>query len=103
MLFVIFPLSLSIFLSFSFVSLTAFIVKLFFLDFVDYCIPMLRKFSAIVSSNIFSDPFSLSSCSGNPIMQMLVHLTLSQRIPGKGSLVGCRLWGRTESDMTEAT
>ena len=23
--------------------------------------------------------------------------------PGRGSLVGCRLWGRTESDMTEAT
>ena len=21
---------------------------------------------------------------------------------GRGSLVGCRLWGRTESDMTEA-
>ena len=23
------------------------------------------------------------------------------RIPGTGSLVGCRLWGRTESDTTE--
>ena len=22
---------------------------------------------------------------------------------GRGRLVGCRLWGRTESDMTEAT
>ena len=22
---------------------------------------------------------------------------------GRGSLVGCRLWGRTESDTTEAT
>ena len=28
---------------------------------------------------------------------------LAWRIPGMGSLVGCRLWGRTESDMTEAT
>ena len=28
---------------------------------------------------------------------------LALRIPGTGSLVGCRLWGRTESDMTEAT
>ena len=28
---------------------------------------------------------------------------LAWRIPGQGSLVGCRLWGRTESDMTEAT
>ena len=29
--------------------------------------------------------------------------TLAWRIPGTGSLVGCRLWGHTESDMTEAT
>ena len=28
---------------------------------------------------------------------------LAWSIPGTGSLVGCRLWGRTESDMTEAT
>ena len=27
---------------------------------------------------------------------------LAWRIPGQGSLVGCRLWGRTESDTTEA-
>ena len=28
---------------------------------------------------------------------------LAWRIPATGSLVGCRLWGLTESDMTEAT
>ena len=28
---------------------------------------------------------------------------LAWRIQGWGSLVGCRLWGRTESDTTEAT
>ena len=28
---------------------------------------------------------------------------LAWRIPGTGSLVGCCLWGRTESDMTEVT
>ena len=28
---------------------------------------------------------------------------LAWRIPGTGDLVSCRLWGRTESDMTEAT
>ena len=28
---------------------------------------------------------------------------LAWRIPGTGSLVGCCLWGRTESDMTKAT
>ena len=27
---------------------------------------------------------------------------LAWRIPGTGGLVGCRLWGRTESDTTEA-
>ena len=36
--------------------------------------------------------------------EMATHSsTLAWRIPGTGSLVGCRLWGRTESDMTEAT
>ena len=28
---------------------------------------------------------------------------LAWRIPGTGDLVGCRLWGRTESDTTEVT
>ena len=40
--------------------------------------PMLRKFSAVTSSNIFSGPFSLSSPSRTPILQM-VCLMLSQR------------------------
>ena len=30
-------------------------------------------------------------------------IVLAWRVPGKGSLVGCRLWGLTESDTTEAT
>ena len=41
--------------------------------------PMLRKFSAIISSNIFSGPFSLSPPPGTPIMWMLVLLMLPQR------------------------
>ena len=41
--------------------------------------PMLGNFSAIISSNIFTGPFCLSSPSGTHIMQMLVHLMLSQR------------------------
>ena len=28
---------------------------------------------------------------------------LAWRIQGRGSLVGCHLWGHTESDTTEAT
>ena len=36
--------------------------------------------------------------------EMATHSSvLAWRIPGTGSLVGCRLWGRTESDMTEVT
>ena len=36
--------------------------------------------------------------------EMATHFSvLAWRIPGRGSLVGCRLWGRTELDTTEAT
>ena len=36
--------------------------------------------------------------------EMAAHSSvLAWRIPGTGSLVGCRLWGYTESDRTEAT
>ena len=36
--------------------------------------------------------------------EMATHSSvLAWRNPGQGSLVGCRLWGRTESDTTEAT
>ena len=36
--------------------------------------------------------------------EMAIHSTvLAWRIPGMGELVGCRLWGCTESDTTEVT
>ena len=36
--------------------------------------------------------------------EMVTHSSVpAWRIPGMGSLVGCHLWGRTESDMTEVT
>ena len=36
--------------------------------------------------------------------EMATHSSiLAWRIQGQGSLVGCRLWGLTESDMTEVT
>ena len=36
--------------------------------------------------------------------EMATHSSvLAWRIPGRESLVGCRLWGHTESDMTEVT
>ena len=40
---------------------------------------MLGKFSTLISSKVFSYPFFFSSSSGTPIIQMLVHLILSQR------------------------
>ena len=44
---------------------------------VTISLPMLGNFSAIISSNIFSDPFSLSFSSGNSLMQISVPLILS--------------------------
>ena len=41
--------------------------------------PMLGKFLTMISSHIFLDPFSFSSCSRSPIIQILVHLILSQK------------------------
>ena len=36
--------------------------------------------------------------------EMATHSSaLAWRIPGTGNLVGCRPWGRTESDTTEET
>ena len=36
--------------------------------------------------------------------EMATHSSvLAWRIPGMGELVGCHLWGRTESDTTEVT
>ena len=36
--------------------------------------------------------------------EMATHSSvLAWRIPGTGDLVGCRLWGYTESDTTKAT
>ena len=36
--------------------------------------------------------------NGNPLQYSCL-----ENPRGRGSLVGCRLWGHTESDMTEAT
>ena len=36
-------------------------------------------------------------------LQFWIRVFLTGESQGWGSLVGCHLWGRTESDMTEAT
>ena len=94
-LYVIFHFSLAAFNNFSlsliFTNFIAMFLCMFHLGFilpgtlcnswtwVAISFPMLGKFLTIISSNIFSSPFSLSSPSGTPIMRMLVHLMLSQR------------------------
>ena len=35
--------------------------------------------------------------------EMAPHSSVLRESQGRGSLVGCRLWGRTESDTTEVT
>ena len=35
--------------------------------------------------------------------EMATHSSVLGESQGRGSLVGCRLWGRTESDTTEVT
>ena len=53
---------------------------LHFLDWLTISFPILGKFSTkTISSNIFLDPFSLSSPSETTIMWMLMHLMSSQR------------------------
>ena len=90
MLFVIFPLLLLIFYLWSliFVSLIIVCLGVLLLGFIlpgtlcaswtwlTISFPMFGKFLAIISSNIFSGPFSTPS--GTPIMRMLVCLMLFQ-------------------------
>ena len=84
-------------LSLIFVSLITMCLSMFLLGFilpgtlfassrwVAISFPMLGKFSTIISSNVFSGSFSLSS--GTPIMQMLVCSVLSQRSPRLSSFL----------------
>ena len=74
-----------------FVSLISMCLGVFLLEFIMYgtlcaswtwltiSFSMLGKFSTIISSKIFSYCLFFSSSSGTPIIQMLVHLILSQR------------------------
>ena len=49
--------------------------------------PILRRFSTIISSSIFSCLFFLSSFYGTPMIQLLEHLTMSQRSLRLSSLI----------------
>ena len=94
-LYVIFCFSLAAFnicsLCFIFINLINMCLGVFHLGFIMFgtlwvswtCVsilfPILWKFSTIISSNIFSWPFFLSSSSGTPMIRMLGRLTLSPR------------------------
>ena len=56
-----------------------------------------------VSDFIFLGPKSLQMVTAAMKLKDAYSSVLAWRIPGTGSLVGCRLWGCTESDMTEVT
>ena len=59
------------------------------------------KSRAQLSNFPFTYHFSLSCIgegNGNPLQCYCL-----EESQGRGSLVGCRLWGRTESDTTEVT
>uniref|UniRef100_A0AC11DCR2 Uncharacterized protein n=1 Tax=Ovis aries TaxID=9940 RepID=A0AC11DCR2_SHEEP len=54
------------------------------------------RYGTVIPNRIF--------VGGIDFKEMATHSTvLAWRIPRTGSLVGCRLWGDTESDTTEAT
>ena len=60
------------------------------------------------TGQISSVPISGTTVLGNVVFfQVAMYPPTPVLLPGKsqgrGSLVGCRLWGRTESDMTEVT
>ena len=58
----------------------------------------------VTKSRTRPSDFSLTFHSHALEKEMATHSSvLAWRIPGTGSLVGCRLCGRTESDTTEAT
>ena len=78
MLFVVFPFLLLIFYVCLQLLSVWLVCVLMYSSWVYHALDMFGKFSAVISSNVFSSPFSLSP-SGTPIMQVLVHLMLSQR------------------------
>ena len=61
------------------------------------CSPWGRKESDTLSDFTFTFHFHALE------KEMATHASvLAWRIPGMGSLVGCRLWDHTESDTTDA-
>ena len=64
----------------------------------------MRKVHGVAKSQTRLSDFSFTFHFHALEKEMATHPSdLAWRIPGTGSLMGCRLWGRTELDTTEAT
>ena len=57
------------------------------LNLIDYFLFHVGEFSIIISSKFFSYPFFFSSSSRTPIIQILMHLVLSQRSQSLSSVL----------------
>ena len=57
----------------------------------------------VATSRTQLSDFTFTSHSPALEKEMATPVFLPGESQGRGSLVGCRLWGRTESDMTEVT
>ena len=74
--------------------------------FVSYMILYMFQCHSPKSSHLLPLPQSPKDCSINLHLFCCLAPTpvfLPGESQGRGSLVGCRLWGHTESDMTEVT
>ena len=72
--------------------------------FKTFCHHLFFHATNIVDYKVHLDEENRKARLDNLEKEMATHSSvLAWRIPGRGSLVGCCLWGRTESDMTEVT
>ena len=80
-------------------------------DYFVLLLPVTWKLSGSVVKNLLAMQETCRRCGFDPWVGKILWRGKWQPTPvflpgeshGQGSLVGCRLWGRTESDTTEAT
>ena len=70
-----------------------------------YCTPLMKQEITLWKRNTLLEPFLLTSTQdlAQRGKWQPTPVFLPRESQGQRSLVGCRLWGRTESDTTEAT
>ena len=62
-----------------------------------------NTFESVLMRWMKLEPIIPSEISQKEIYQYSIITPMYGDSQGQGSLVGCRLWGRTELDMTEVT